>query len=153
MPTGATPSDTTDVGGQATMTNQVETVTLTSVTIPEVLGPLLTAVCGFVLLSTAAIFVAGLFSWHRGGRPWLYGWWLRGLSLWTALLGGLSHALFWGGTYGNIGQAAMTPELWTVRQAEAYLRLAAPIAVALIAWTLGLCLGPRGRDREPPTTA
>lgn len=134
------------------MTNQLDTVMTTSTTIPMILGPLLTSILAIVVVVMLAIFVVGLFAWHHKESPWVYGWWLRGLSFWTALLAVLCYGSFWVKALESLGHATMSnPEVWIEWQIEAYWRLSAPMGVALIGWTLGLCLG-LSRKR-PPTTA
>ena len=133
------------------MTNQFHVVEGRSVTAWQAAGPALSLIVAVIAVVMLVLFFAGLVSWFRRGRPWVFGWWLRNLSIWTALLGAFAHAMYWVRNYGIRGGAMIKPELWNDWHHEAYTRLALPVLVALIGWGLGMILGPE-RKRNAPTT-
>jgi len=113
------------------------------VTILQIFGPMLSIMMILIAVTMIVLFVIGLISRFRQGNHWLFGWWLRQFSICSALLGLLAHSVFLMRFYDSIGLAAISPELWSVRQFEAYTRLTGPLCIALAGWIFGMILGPK----------
>jgi hypothetical protein len=138
------------------MTNDFQVVEGRSVTLWQTAGPGLSVIVAAVAFAMLTLFAAGVAARLRGGRPWVFGWWLRSLSVWTGLLGLFAYASHWASVHGTLGRGAIRSDLWHELNLEAYTRLALPLLLALVGWALGTALGPepgtgpRGGGRTGP---
>ena len=112
-----------------------------TVSLPQLLGTGPTIILSVVLLCAIALFTVGFIKKIKSGSWRTYSWLLRGAAVWAFLYGVVIFAFTQTDAYVRIGTGLGSTEIWQSVNAEAYSRLCAASAIALVALTLTIILG------------